>query len=98
LTDAGTYVFSSATQPSANSTFTPPLSASGGFKTYSPFLSTDTFTSTLGVIGGTIASLTGVVASTPLNTSAVPTPLPLFRVVAGYQLARKFRKRIKSAQ
>lgn len=98
LTDAGTYVVSSATQPSANSTFTPPLSASGGLKTYSPFLTTDTFTSTLSVTGGTIASVTGVVASTPLNTSAVPTPLPLLGVVGGYRLARKFRKRIKNAQ
>jgi hypothetical protein len=96
--DAGTYNISSATQPSANSSFAPPLSASGGFKAYNPFLTTDTFTSTLGVTGGTIASLTGVVSSTPLNTSDVPTPLPLLGVVAGYRLARKFRKRIKYAQ
>jgi len=88
----------SVTQPCANSTFTPTLSASGGFKTYSPFITTDTFTASLGVTGGTIASVTGVVSSTPLNTSAVPTPLPLFGVVAVYRLALKFRKRIKCAQ
>lgn len=98
LIDAGSYNVSSATQPSANATFTPPLSASGGIKTYSPFLTTDVFTSSLNVTGGTIASVTGVVQSTPLSTSAAPAPLPLFGVVAGYQLSRNFRRRIKSVR
>ena len=98
--DAGTYDISSSFQPAtgpAAATFTPPLQAAGGIATYSPKLTNDDFTGTLKVTGGTIASLTGVVASQPIPaTSSVPGPLPLLGAVAGFSISRKIRNRLKS--
>jgi hypothetical protein len=98
--DAGTYSISSFFQPAtgpAAATFTPPLQASGGVAIYSPKLTNDDFSGTLRVTGGTISSLTGVVASQPIPaTSSVPGPLPLLGAVAGFSISRKIRNRIKS--
>jgi hypothetical protein len=97
--DAGNYTVASATQPSAISTFAPPLQANGGLKIYSPKITTDIFTGTLNVTGGTISSVTGVVASQiiPPPTSSVPGPLPLLGAVAAFSFSRKMRNRIKAA-
>ena len=98
--DAGTYDISSSFQPAtgpAAATFSPPLQAAGGVAIYSPKLTTDAYTGTLRVTGGSIASLTGVVASQPIpSTSSVPTPLPLLGAVAGFSISRKIRNRLKS--
>ena len=97
--DAGTYNISSFFQPStgpAAATFAPPLQASGGFATYNPKLITDNYTGTLKVTGGSIASLTGVVASQPIPPGPVPGPLPLLGAVAGFSISRKIRNRLKS--
>jgi hypothetical protein len=98
--DAGTYSISSFFQPAtgpAAATFTPPLQAAGGVAAYSPKLPSDTYTGTLRVNGGTIASVTGVVASQPTPaTSSVPGPLPLLGAVAGFSISRKIRNRLKS--
>jgi len=96
--DAGNYTIASATQPQAVATFAPPLAATGGLKFYSPKLTTDTFTATLNVTGGTIASVTGVVASQPIPAStSVPGPLPLLGAAAAFGFSRKVRTRIKAA-
>jgi hypothetical protein len=98
--DAGTYSISSFFQPAtgpAAATFTPPLQASGGVAIYNPKLITDNYTGTFRVTGGTIASLTGVVASQPIPPSLpVPGPLPLLGAVAGFSISRKIRNRLKS--
>jgi len=97
--DAGTYKISSFFQPStgpAAATFAPPLQASGGFATYNPKLITDNYTGTFKVTGGSIASLTGVVASQPIPPGPVPGPLPLLGAVAGFSISRKIRNRLKS--
>ena len=98
--DAGTYDISSSFQPAtgpAAATFTPPLKASGGVAIYNPKLITDNYTGTFRVTGGTIATLTGVVASQPIPPSLpVPAPLPLLGAVAGFKISRKIRNRLKS--
>ena len=98
--DAGTYSISSFFQPAtgpAKATFAPPLTGVGGFANYSPKLTKDTYTGTLKVTGGTISSLTGVVAAQPIPaTSSVPGPLPLLGAFAGFRISRKIRNRIKS--
>jgi len=95
--DAGNYTIASATQPQSVATFFPPLQASGGTKIYNPKITTDTFTTTLNVTGGTISTVTGVVASQPIpTTSSVPGPLPLLGAAAAFGFSRKIRNRIKS--
>ena len=99
--DAGTFGISSFFQPAtgpAASTFTPPFQASGGVAIYNPKLITDNYTGTFKVTGGSIASLTGVVASQPIppGPGPVPGPLPLLGAVAGFSISRKIRNRLKS--
>ena len=98
--DAGSFDISSVFQSpkSANSTFVPQLVANGGIASYSPALTTDTYNGALNVSGGTISSITGVIASQPIpSTSSVPGPLPLLGAVAGFRISRKIRNRIKAA-
>ncbi len=96
--DAGFYDIASSFQtPSSLATFQPPSQAQGGIRVYDPKQTTDTYTGTLRVNGGSIASVTGVVASEPIpSTSSVPTPLPLLGAVAGFSISRKIRNRLKS--
>jgi hypothetical protein len=97
--DAGTYSISSFFQPAtgpAAATFTPPIQAAGGVAAYNPKLITDNYTGTFRVTGGTIASLTGVVASQPIPPLPVPGPLPLLGAVSGFSISRKIRNRLKS--
>jgi hypothetical protein len=98
--DAGGYSIASAAQPAtgpAAATFVPQFQAAGGIAIYSPKLTSDTYTGSLTVNGGTIATVTGAVASQPIpSPSPVPGPLPLLGASAGFAISRKLRNRIKS--
>jgi hypothetical protein len=100
VNDAGGYSIASADQPAtgpASATFVPRFQAAGGLAIYSPKLTSDTYTGSLNVTGGTIATLTGAVASQPIpSPSPVPGPLPLLGASAAFAISRKLRNRIKS--
>jgi hypothetical protein len=97
--DQGTFNISSLTLGTvAKATFGPNLASQGAQTFNIPPLSSDTYSAILNVTGGTIASVTGSVSNdpTPPPSSGVPGPLPLLGALAGFNVSRKIRNRIKA--
>lgn len=69
----------------------------GGTATFSPKITTTTFTGTLDVNVDNISSITGLVTSVlPAPASGVPGPLPILGAGCAFGFSRKVRNRIKS--
>jgi hypothetical protein len=71
----------------------------GGSATFSPKITTTTFTGTLDVNVDNISSVTGLVTSVlpaPAPASGVPGPLPILGAGCAFGFSRKVRNRIKS--
>jgi len=97
--DKGTFDIKSTTLGTdAVATYGPNFSAQGAQTFNIPPLSSDTYSAILNVTGGTIASVTGSVSNdpTPPPSSGVPGPLPLLGALAGFNVSRKIRNRIKA--
>jgi len=97
--DKGTFDIKSLTLGTdAMATFGPSFSAQGAQTFNIPPLSSDTYSAILKVTGGTIASVTASVSNdpTPPPSSGVPGPLPLLGALAGFNVSRKIRNRIKA--
>jgi len=97
--DKGTFDIKSLTLGTdAMATFGPNFSAQGAQTFNIPPLSSDTYSAILKVTGGTIASVTASVSNdpTPPPSSGVPGPLPLLGALAGFNVSRKIRNRIKA--
>jgi len=86
------------TQGTATTTLTTPQQISGGLYTFSPRVTTQTFTATLNVNSGNVSAVASQVqAATIPTTTSAPGPLPLLGAGMAFGFSRKVRSRIKVA-